>query len=274
VDYTDHENAKAYGDIVYPVLSRRSHGLSIGINLFTEKKVCNFDCPYCEVFPLVHSSPFSLERLTEELECFIKIDAERFRRSGFIIRDFSFSGNGEPTLSLNFFSALEIVSKAKERCEKLQDSCIDLVLITNSSCFLDHKTAALLSTAQKNYGLKIWAKLDAGNSAWYEKMNNSSLPFSALLQGIASYAKENPITIQTMIAMYEHEEPNVSDIDSYIDRIQELLDENCLIEGVQLYSKARPSPKDSVQSVSLSYLHSITQKLRKAFPSLSILEYL
>ena len=33
---------------VYPVISRRARGLSIGINLNPDK-VCNFDCIYCEV---------------------------------------------------------------------------------------------------------------------------------------------------------------------------------------------------------------------------------
>src|SRR5882757_8112593 len=33
---------------VYPVLSRRSGGISIGINLNPDK-ACNFDCIYCQV---------------------------------------------------------------------------------------------------------------------------------------------------------------------------------------------------------------------------------
>jgi len=33
---------------VYPVISRRSQGVSIGINLNIDK-ACNFDCPYCQV---------------------------------------------------------------------------------------------------------------------------------------------------------------------------------------------------------------------------------
>src|SRR4026209_2669605 len=33
---------------VYPVLSRRSKGISIGVNLNPDK-VCNFDCIYCQV---------------------------------------------------------------------------------------------------------------------------------------------------------------------------------------------------------------------------------
>src|SRR4051812_15224189 len=33
---------------VYPVVSRRSKGISIGVNLNPDK-VCNFDCIYCSV---------------------------------------------------------------------------------------------------------------------------------------------------------------------------------------------------------------------------------
>ena len=33
---------------VYPVLSRRSGGISLGVNLNPDK-VCNFDCIYCQV---------------------------------------------------------------------------------------------------------------------------------------------------------------------------------------------------------------------------------
>src|SRR5437764_15445338 len=33
---------------VYPVLSRRSRGVSVGINLNPDK-ACNFDCIYCQV---------------------------------------------------------------------------------------------------------------------------------------------------------------------------------------------------------------------------------
>lgn len=34
--------------LCYPVVSRRSRGLSLGINLNPDR-VCNFDCVYCEV---------------------------------------------------------------------------------------------------------------------------------------------------------------------------------------------------------------------------------
>ena len=37
--------------LIYPVVSRRSGGLSLGVDLFPDRKTCNFDCPYCEIFP-------------------------------------------------------------------------------------------------------------------------------------------------------------------------------------------------------------------------------
>ncbi len=46
--YTDHSRLFRENRFVYPVLSRRSKGISIGINLNPDR-VCNFDCIYCQV---------------------------------------------------------------------------------------------------------------------------------------------------------------------------------------------------------------------------------
>ena len=46
--HTDHPPLFHANRFVYPVLSRRSRGISIGVNLNPDK-VCNFDCVYCQV---------------------------------------------------------------------------------------------------------------------------------------------------------------------------------------------------------------------------------
>ena len=46
--HTDHARAFQTNRFVYPVLSRRSHGISVGVNLNPDK-ICNFDCIYCQV---------------------------------------------------------------------------------------------------------------------------------------------------------------------------------------------------------------------------------
>src|SRR4051794_41432850 len=54
---------------VYPVVSRRSEGISVGVNLNPDK-VCNFDCIYCQVDRTVQSETRFVEigQLLEELE--------------------------------------------------------------------------------------------------------------------------------------------------------------------------------------------------------------
>src|SRR5579872_1334352 len=46
--HADHARLFESNRFVYPVLSRRSGGISIGVNLNPDK-VCNFDCIYCQV---------------------------------------------------------------------------------------------------------------------------------------------------------------------------------------------------------------------------------
>ena len=46
--HRDHSRLFEQNLYVYPVLSRRSRGISVGINLNPDK-VCNFDCVYCQV---------------------------------------------------------------------------------------------------------------------------------------------------------------------------------------------------------------------------------
>ena len=45
---TSHPRLFENNRYVYPVLSRRSGGISVGINLNPDK-ICNFDCIYCQV---------------------------------------------------------------------------------------------------------------------------------------------------------------------------------------------------------------------------------
>ena len=66
--HTAHERSFDDYRYVYPVLSRRSGGMSIGVNLNPDK-VCNFDCIYCQVDRREQSETtfVGMERLLEEL---------------------------------------------------------------------------------------------------------------------------------------------------------------------------------------------------------------
>src|SRR4030088_841117 len=46
--FSQHQRTFDDNRFVYPVLSRRSVGISLGVNLNPDK-ICNFDCIYCQV---------------------------------------------------------------------------------------------------------------------------------------------------------------------------------------------------------------------------------
>src|SRR4051812_33744144 len=106
--FTLHSRAWQANRYVYPVVSRRSKGLSIGVNLNPDK-VCNFDCIYCCVDrttpPVVRK--VDLELLRGELDQMIGLagSGELFTQPPFDqtpphlqrINDVAFSGDGEPT---------------------------------------------------------------------------------------------------------------------------------------------------------------------------------
>src|SRR6185295_4806244 len=111
--HTRHSRRFEENRFVYPVLSRRSEGISIGVNLNPDK-VCNFDCIYCQVDRSTQSETQFVEtpQLLEELEATLQLAAsgqlfdlpqfkdtpQYFRR----LNDIAFSGDGEPTTYRNF----------------------------------------------------------------------------------------------------------------------------------------------------------------------------
>src|SRR5437764_15166689 len=104
--FTQHSRSWRDNRYVYPVISRRSKGVSIGVNLNPDK-VCNFDCIYCQVDrktpPIVRD--VDVPRLVDELRDMLQVvqsgelfDNERFRNTPEHLRrlnDIAFSGDGE-----------------------------------------------------------------------------------------------------------------------------------------------------------------------------------
>src|SRR5437762_3861086 len=115
----DHSRQFADFTFVYPVISRRARGLSIGVNLNPDK-VCNFDCVYCCVDRTVPATirEVDLEVLREELKHMLELvkSGELFQQSPFDatpahlrrLNDIAFSGDGEPTSFPQFEQACEL----------------------------------------------------------------------------------------------------------------------------------------------------------------------
>jgi histidinol dehydrogenase len=256
----DNHRKREKGVLVYPVYSRRSGGLSVGINLFPCKKLCSFDCPYCEVFPFSNNSDFSVEIMEDDLRAAVASALGQ----GIPIKDICFSGNGEPTLSPDFPLALE-------RAGRVRTALVpnaELVLITNGGGLLEEKTFSLLARSAFSLNLNIWLKLDAGTDFWYKKMNRSVLPFEKIIEKTKEFAARAPVTIQTMICAVDGEGPPPDEAAAWEKLMLELVSigndkRNSGVRKVQIYGKARPAPEDpKAEALPVMYLEERAASLR------------
>jgi histidinol dehydrogenase len=245
----DHRSREG-GAVIYPVYSRRSGGLSVGVNLFPDRKVCSFNCPYCEVFPFETDIRFSLDLMKGALRSALR-EAETRRIP---VRDICFSGNGEPSLAPGFFRALHEARKIRdERAPEAR-----LVLITNGTALLDPPLFALLQEGSMpdsktgNGGLEIWLKLDAATEAWYTVIDRSAVPHGTLIDRIREFAASGAaFTLQTMLCKVAGRLPPETETAAWISLAVDLAVLSVLprrekpgLRGVQIYGKARPAPED------------------------------
>ncbi len=158
------------------MISRRSDGLSIGINLSPDA-ACNFNCVYCQVDRSTKRQTHRVDpsRVAEELRELISLarDGALFDDPAFsdvpdelrTIKDIAFSGDGEPTACKRFLDCVEAAAQVK-RDEGLDE--VKLALFTNACYLTKPKVVAGLEVLDGANGV-IWAKLDAGTEAYFER---------------------------------------------------------------------------------------------------------
>ena len=246
------------GVLVYPVYSRRSGGLSVGINLFPDQKNCPFDCPYCEVFPFSTNAVFSLRQMEDDLRAVI---ADAIKRN-IPVKDICFSGNGEPSLSPDFPEALKLAGRA--RGEMVPQA--KLVLITNGAGLLQPELFSLLQDAANSLALDIWLKLDAGTPHWYQLINQTKIPHDKLVAKIKEFAALAPFTVQTMLCSVDGKVPPSEEARAWESLVLELAAiAGAGIRKIQIYGKARPSPDDpKARELPLAYLEERAASLKQA----------
>lgn len=255
---------------VYPVVSRRSEGLSIGINLNPDK-ICNFDCVYCQVDRRSEAETrfVSMDQLLGELAEVLKlaVSGEIYQSSRLQdtpqhlrrLNDLAFSGDGEPTTFVNFD---EIVERVAELRKTLASDETKMVLITNASMFHREHVRRGLQTLDRNNG-QIWAKLDAGTEDYFRRIERTQIPFSRILDNITNAASLRPLVIQSLFMNVSGEPPVPDEIVAYCDRLNDIEAGGGSIEFVQIYTVARPPAESFVSSLTADQLNAIAEMVRK-----------
>ena len=267
--HTRHERTFEQNRFVYPVLSRRSEGISIGVNLNPDK-VCNFDCIYCQVDRTSQSETQFVE--TDALLCELGsvidlctsgaiFQTEKFQDTPPPFRrlnDIAFSGDGEPTTFKNFDEVIAACADLK-RARGMDK--VKMVLITNASMFHRQHVQRGLAILDENNG-EIWAKLEAGTEEYFKLIDRTPIPFQQILDNIAAAAKVRPLVIQALFMRVANKPPVSAELVAFCDRLNEITAAGGRLKLVQVYTVARRPAESYVTPLADEEVDAIVELVR------------
>ena len=245
MNITDHSRDIVGLTYVYPVVSRRAGGVSVGINL-NPNNACNWRCIYCQVPELKRGSAPTIDLIKLETELYDFLQKiiygsfmeEQVKPGARRINDIALSGNGEPTSAREFKQIIDIIGKVKAGFDSLRD--LKVVLITNGSLIDKSNVQAGLKCLAELNG-EVWFKLDSVVRERRQQINNTHMSSRQVCNNLKLSASLCPTWIQTCVFKIDGNPPARVETKAYLEFLEKLLQEGALIKGVLLYGLARSS---------------------------------
>ncbi len=217
---------------IYGPVSSWRFGRSLGVDLVSQKrKICSFNCCYCQVGPdVLHSAKRKIfiptKSIMDEIRQLPKLQLDCI----------TFSGKGEPTLALNLGEVIERLKKVRK--EKI-------VILTNSS--LLYRKSVRRDAAKADI---VACKLDAFSQDSLKHINSSSkeVTFNKILKGISLFRKEFSKKMVLQIMLVDSNKKHVKKI----AEIAKLLNP----DEIQLNTPLRPSKVYALSRVEVNKIKS------------------
>jgi wyosine [tRNA(Phe)-imidazoG37] synthetase (radical SAM superfamily) len=266
----NHDRGSTGMSYVYPVVSRRAAGVSIGINL-NPNNACNWACLYCQVPNLVRGTApeIDLALLEGELRGLLgdvlhgDFMQEHVPANMRRLNDIALSGNGEPTSSKQFVEVIELVGRIKRELGLMGKS--KLVLITNGSLMDRSRVQSGLKRMAELDG-EVWFKLDSATAPGLRRINQTRASPEKHFERLGISAALCPTWIQTCMFAIDNEPPSALEQDAYLGFLTRTQSDKVPIKGVLLYGLARPSLQpgaEHLSALSAEWLERFAERIRE-----------
>lgn len=241
-----------FDEIVFgPVMSRRL-GVSLGMNLMpVNRKVCSFDCIYCECGlngQLGDKDGKIPDRVT------VKTQLEKKLKS--MLSDqlkpdvITFAGNGEPTLHPEFKGVID------DTIELRNNYCPEARIAVLSNASRLHKEDVVEALLKVDDNIQ---KLDSGLKETILRLDQPNYPFNLDLTINQLSNFNGQVIIQTMFVAGEVDGQIIdntteADITAWLDALEKIKPSK-----VMIYTIERDTPYNSLKKVPLEKLKEIAQ---------------
>jgi wyosine [tRNA(Phe)-imidazoG37] synthetase (radical SAM superfamily) len=263
-----HDRDSAGMQYVYPVVSRRAGGVSVGINL-NPNNACNWRCAYCQVEGLHRGAapPIDVPRLEEELRSllsqivhgdFLRCHVPKEARE---LRDLALSGNGEPTSSPQLLSVLQVIGRV--RADFALGPQVPTVLITNGSLVERQEVGNAIRQLRELSGI-VWFKVDGGTDERLAEVNGTHTRLSRHLSRLAISASLCETFVQSCWFRRANVDPPAVEVDAYVSALGGVVRHGVPLAGVWLYTIARPCLQPGgteLTMVSHDFLYGLARRL-------------
>lgn len=242
-------------DLVFGPIKSRRLGNSLGVNLLPKfRKICTFNCVYCECgwnpeicdekarFVTPQEYEQTLENALKEL-----VGTPKEPNS------ITFSGNGEPTLHPDFPEIIDITIKLRD---KYVPKAVISVL-TNGTRIHDDRIFKALLKVDNNI-----CKLDGGTLDVINKINlpNVKIDIEKYIQCLQRF--EGQVIIQTLFLRGKHHNDNIDnttekEINLWLEHLKKIKPRKTMI-----YVIDRETPEKNLEKLSSEEMSKIADKVK------------
>lgn len=264
----NHDRDAAGLRYVYPVVSRRSGGVSVGINL-NPNNACNWRCVYCQVPDLVRGKAPAID--LAELERELRALLEPIVRGDWLARhapegarrlnDLAFSGNGEPTSAREFPAAVALARRVLEEFGIAATTA--LVLITNGSLVHRPEVQEGLRALAQGPG-EVWFKVDRATDEGMRAVNDVAPGMERVRTNLRTACALAPTWVQTCLFARDGAPPPEPELAALVEFLAGEVGPRGP-RGVLLYGLARPSHQPEAASLArlpAAWLEDFAARLR------------
>lgn len=245
-----------FGEIIFGPVNSRRLGCSLGINLLpVDRKLCSFDCLYCEcgLNPDVGAPKAELPTV-DEITKYLELKLQEMSGSGRLPDVLTFAGNGEPTLHPDFPEIIDSTCVLRDKyCPSAK-----IAVLSNGSRIGSPRVFNALLKVDDNI-----LKLDAGSENTIKLLDRPSGKFN--LQSYVENVKrfDGKVIIQSLF-IKGHYNGELIDNSSDHEVAEWLKLIKYIAPGeVMVYSIARDTPVDTLQKVEGKRLKEIASLVEK-----------